>query len=117
MGKRGQLKKQWGGKREGAGRPKGSYTVWIPENQIIQKLPGILRNQLPRPPRCLCGVRDYRYKIEGALVLVRCNNCHEIYVFDIEFNIGWQRDQIRFIKKEEKAYLRKIREKNKRLKK
>ena len=64
----------WGGARPGAGRPR----TWLSEEQAAHW--GVLIEQ---PPRCVCGERDYRYKINDGLLHARCNLCDEEYVYDV----------------------------------
>ena len=71
-------KNGWGGVRPGAGRPNGSYTTWLPEKEAAKKW----RTLIPRPPRCVCGERDYRYKFSENILRARCNTCDEAYLHD-----------------------------------
>ena len=71
-------KNGWGGARPGAGRPNGSYTTWFTEEKAAQKWGTLIE----RPPRCVCGERDYRYKVSEGLLRARCNVCGEGYIYD-----------------------------------
>ena len=77
---------RWGGARPGAGRPNGSYTTWLPEEEAAKKWGTLIQ----RPPRCVCGERDYRYKWEGGLIYARCNNCDEKILFDARAGKWWK---------------------------
>ena len=48
------------------GRPRGSYT----------KFKKNLRFLVPLPPRCICGARDYRYRLYRGIVWAICNRCN-----------------------------------------
>jgi len=47
------------------GRPRGSYT----------KFKKNLKFLVPIPPRCICGARDYRYRLYAGVVWAICCKC------------------------------------------
>ena len=47
------------------GRPRGSYT----------KFKKTLKFLVPLPPRCICGARDYRYRLYRGIVWAICCKC------------------------------------------
>ena len=61
-------------------------TPWLPENEVAKKWNFLIQ----LPPRCICGKREYRFRLTDNLFLARCINCRERLVYDTLADEWWK---------------------------